>query len=53
MIVKTPQRIESVILKVKDLANEYGASPTMLEKLYREMISGFINMEMDEFQNNQ
>lgn len=32
---------------------EYGASPDIVEKLYREMIASFINMEMDEYKKNQ
>lgn len=49
--VKAPQRVEIVIQKVKTLANEYGANPDIVEKIYREMIAGFITMEMDEFKN--
>lgn len=49
--VKDPQRVEAVIQKMKTLANEYGADPDMIEKLYREMIAGFIYMEMNEFDN--
>jgi isochorismate pyruvate lyase len=47
--VKAPQRVESVIQKVRALADDYGANPDMVEKIYREMIYCFINMEMDEF----
>lgn len=47
--VKAPNRVEAVINKVRSKAEEYGANPDMVEKLYREMISSFINMEMDEF----
>lgn len=47
--VEAPQRVEAVIQKVRNLSKEYGASPDMIEKLYREMIADFINMEMDEF----
>ena len=47
--VKAPNRVEAVIQKVREKALEYGANPDMVEKLYREMISSFINMEMDEF----
>lgn len=51
--VKAPNRVEAVIQKVREKALEYGANPDMVETLYREMISGFINMEMDEFKKNQ
>jgi len=47
--VKAPNRVEAVIQKVRGRALEYGANPDMIEALYREMISRFINMELDEF----
>lgn len=49
--IKAPQRVEAVIEKVRTLSNDYGANPDMVEKMYREMIAGFINMEMNEFNN--
>ncbi len=45
-------RVERVIAKVREKAEEYGASPDMIEALYREMISRFVNMEMAEFHKN-
>lgn len=51
--VKAPNRVEDVIKKVRKRALEYGASPDIVEKLYREMIASFINMEMDEYKKNQ
>lgn len=50
--VKAPNRVEAVIAKVRDKASEYGANPDMAERLYREMISSFISMEMNEFKKN-
>lgn len=47
--VKAPNRVEAVIHKVRAKALEYGANPDMVEALYREMISRFVSMEMDEF----
>ena len=47
--VKAPNRVEAVINKVRNKAEEYGADPDMVEALYREMISQFINMELEEF----
>lgn len=47
--VKAPDRVEQVIAKVRSKADEYGANADMVEALYREMISRFVNMEMDEF----
>lgn len=48
--VKDTGRVEKVIEKVREKATEYGADPDMVEALYREMISRFVNMEMSEFQ---
>ncbi|MCH1952311.1 chorismate mutase [Enterocloster sp. OA13] len=50
--VKAPDRVEAVIAKVRKKAEEYGADAGMVEALYREMISGFINMELQEFSNS-
>lgn len=47
--VKAPNRVEAVIAKVRKRAADYGANPDMVEALYREMISRFVSMEMDEF----
>ncbi len=41
-----------MIAKVRKKAKEYGANPDMVETLYREMISRFVNMEMSEFLKN-
>ncbi|WP_310602650.1 chorismate mutase [Anaerosporobacter sp.] len=51
--VKAPNRVEAVIEKVRSKAEEYGANPDMVEALYREMISRFVNMEMEEFKKNE
>ena len=48
--VKDTARVEKVIQKVRAKAQEYGANQEMVEALYREMISRFVNMEMKEFQ---
>lgn len=50
--VKAPNRVEKVIKKVRNQANEYGADPDMVETLYREMIARFVKMEMKEFSKN-
>ena len=47
--VKDTGRVEKVIAKVREKAEEYGANPDMVEALYREMISRFVSMEMKEF----
>lgn len=46
--VKAPDRVEEVIGKVRKKAIGYGADPDMLETIYRDMISGFIKMELEE-----
>ena len=51
--VKDTGRVEKVITKVREKANVYGADPDMVEVLYREMISRFVNMEMSEFHMNK
>lgn len=47
--VKDTSRVEKVIEKVRTKAEEYGANPDMVEALYREMISRFVAMELEEF----
>ena len=46
--VKAPQRVEKVINKVRVLASDNGANPDIVENIYREMISSFINFELLE-----
>jgi isochorismate pyruvate lyase len=50
--VKDTNRVEKVIAKTRAKAQEYGANPDMIEAIYREMISRFVNMEMSEFHKN-
>lgn len=50
--VKDTERVEKVISKVREKAEEYGSDSDMVEALYREMISRFVSMEMSEFQKN-
>lgn len=47
--VKAPSRVEAVIEKAKHRAEEYGANPKIVEAVYREMISCFVNMELEKF----
>ena len=51
--VAAPNRVEAVIEKVRNKAEEYGAIPDMVEALYREMIARFILIEIEEFQKNE
>jgi isochorismate pyruvate lyase len=46
--VEAPKRVEEVVGKVKALAEGHGASPEVVEEVYRAMISRFISLEMDE-----
>lgn len=47
--VPAPQRVEEVVRKVKGLAAELGANPAVVERVYREMIAAFIEVEIAEF----
>ncbi|WP_213879012.1 chorismate mutase [Pseudomonas sp. dw_358] len=44
--VRAPSRVEQVIDKVRALAHETGASPDVVEQVYRAMISAFIDDEL-------
>ena len=45
--VRAPARVEQVIQKVRALADEQGASPEVVEQVYRAMISAFISEELN------
>lgn len=51
--VRDSSRVEKVIAKVREKASECGADPDMVEALYREMISRFVNMEMSQFKERE
>jgi isochorismate pyruvate lyase len=44
--VRAPARVEQVISKVRAIANDSGASPDVVERVYRAMISAFIDEEL-------
>ncbi|UFI45186.1 chorismate mutase [Pseudomonas savastanoi] len=44
--VRAPNRVEQVIAKVREMASETGASPEVVEQVYRAMIAAFINEEL-------
>jgi len=46
--VRAPQRVEQVVAKVTALAGELGANPSVTERVYRAMISAFIEAELAE-----
>ncbi|GIF40341.1 chorismate mutase [Actinoplanes xinjiangensis] len=46
--VRAPARVEQVIEKVRALAGERNASPEVVERVYRAMITAFIELELTE-----
>lgn len=44
--VRAPARVEQVIRKVREMADETGASAEVVEHVYRAMISAFITEEL-------
>lgn len=44
--VRAPARVEQVIAKVRAIASETGASPEVVERVYRAMIAAFIDEEL-------
>lgn len=44
--VRAPARVEQVITKVRGIASDYGASPDVVERVYRAMIAAFIDEEL-------
>lgn len=44
--VRAPARVEQVIRKVREMADETGASAEVVEQVYRAMISAFITQEL-------
>jgi isochorismate pyruvate lyase len=51
--VRAPARVEQVIDKVRALAGEAGASPDVVERVYRAMISAFIDLELTQHRSGQ
>ncbi|MBR1823272.1 MAG: chorismate mutase [Ruminococcus sp.] len=47
--VKAPDRVDAVIAKVREKAQQYGAPPDIAETVWRNMISGFIDLEMKDY----
>ena len=46
--VKDPRREEQVIANVRGLAEQEGIEPELIETLYRDMIAGFVRVEIDQ-----
>jgi len=51
--VEAPKRVEAVIEKVRNLAEENCVNGDIVEDVYRTMISSFIKLEKDEFNKNK
>ncbi|BCJ40031.1 hypothetical protein GCM10010168_28890 [Actinoplanes ianthinogenes] len=51
--VRAPGRVEEVIAKVRGLAGEAGASPEVVERVYRAMIGAFIELELNQHRGNR
>ena len=47
--IQSPEPVEQVLIKVRDLATEQDLDPVLVEKIYREMIQHFIQRELKEF----
>lgn len=45
--VRAPARVDQVIVKVRGLAEELGASPDVVERSYRALIGAFIDLELE------
>ncbi len=48
-VVRDQERVEKVINKIKQIAVKEGLDPKIAEKIYRNIIDCFIDMEMKEF----
>jgi chorismate mutase len=44
--VRAPGRVEQVVARVRALAEEHGASPVVVERVYRAMIAAFVDLEL-------
>ena len=47
--VTAPQRVEQVIARVRAMAQTQGASPDVVERVYRELIAAFTEAERDHW----
>ena len=45
--VRAPDRVAQVIAKVRGIAADTGASPDVVERAYRALIAGFIDLELE------
>lgn len=49
--VRAPGRVEEVITRVRTLAEREGASPDIVERVYRSMIDAYTSYELSERRN--
>jgi isochorismate pyruvate lyase len=47
--VKSPERVEVIIEKVRSIAEENNLNPDIIEVVYSNMINFFVNMELEEY----
>ena len=50
--VRAPARVEDVVARVRALAEATGASPDVVERTYRAMISAFVDLELEVHEGN-
>lgn len=48
-VIREPNRIRVVISNVRSHAAEFGVDPDIVERVYREMIDSFIDLELREY----
>ncbi len=48
-VIREPNRIRVVINNVRSHAAEFGVDPDIVERVYREMIDAFIDLELKEY----
>lgn len=44
--VRAPARVEEIIARVREIAEQVGASPEVVERTYQAMIAAFIDLEL-------
>ncbi|MCP4130385.1 MAG: isochorismate lyase [bacterium] len=48
--VKAPERVKAMLEKRRSWAGEEGLDPGVIETIYKELVSYFINREMEEWE---
>lgn len=47
--VRAPDRVEQVVAQVRRLAQDHGASPDVIEQVYRQLIAGMTELEQQHW----